>query len=88
MVLMIEPIDNCLKALKKDRQYDAVIYMSPDGELFNQKAAEALTADPKTADNAKRLFMTDPDKALQMTLKGPAQDQQAYTEAFNKVFGA
>jgi hypothetical protein len=25
---------------------------------------------------------------LQMTLKGPAQDQQAYTEAFNKVFGA
>jgi spermidine/putrescine-binding protein len=56
--------------------------------LFNQKAAEALTADPKTADNAKRLFMTDPDKALQMTLKGPAQDQQAYTEAFNKVFGA
>src|SRR5215475_9561173 len=50
--------------------------------LFNQKAAEALTADPKTADNAKRLFMTDPDKALQMTLKGPAQDQQAYTEAF------
>ena len=56
--------------------------------LFNQKAAEALTTDPKTADNAKRLFMTDPDKALQMTLKGPAQDQQAYTEAFNKVFGA
>jgi spermidine/putrescine-binding protein len=56
--------------------------------LFNQKAAEALTADPKTADKAKRLFMTDPDKALQMTLKGPAQDQQAYTEAFNKVFGA
>lgn len=56
--------------------------------LFNEKAAKALTADPKTADNAKRLFMDDPDKALQMTLKGPAQDQQAYTEAFNRVFGA
>jgi spermidine/putrescine-binding protein len=56
--------------------------------LFNEKAAKALTADPKTADNAKRLFMDNPDKALQMTLKGPAQDQQAYTEAFNKVFGA
>jgi hypothetical protein len=26
--------------------------------------------------------------ALAMTLKGPAQDQQAYTEAFNKIFGA
>jgi spermidine/putrescine-binding protein len=56
--------------------------------LFNEKAAKALTADPKTADNAKRLFMDNPEKALQMTLKGPAQDQQAYTETFNKVFGA
>jgi spermidine/putrescine-binding protein len=54
--------------------------------LFNEKAA--LTDDPKTAENAKRLFMDNPEKALQMTLKGPAQDQQAYTEAFNKVFGA
>jgi spermidine/putrescine-binding protein len=56
--------------------------------LFNETAAKALMADPKTADNAKRLFMNDPEKALAMTLKGPAQDQQAYTEAFNKVFGA
>jgi spermidine/putrescine-binding protein len=56
--------------------------------LFNETAAKALLADPKTADNAKRLFMDDPEKALAMTLKGPAQDQQAYTEAFNKVFGA
>jgi spermidine/putrescine-binding protein len=56
--------------------------------LFNEKAAKALTADPKTADAAKRLFMDNPEKALAMTLKGPAQDQQAYTEAFNRVFGA
>jgi spermidine/putrescine-binding protein len=56
--------------------------------LFNEKAAKALTADPKTADAAKRLFMDNPEKALTMTLKGPAQDQQAYTEAFNRVFGA
>jgi spermidine/putrescine-binding protein len=56
--------------------------------LFNEKAAKALTADPKTAEAAKRLFMDNPEKALSMTLKGPAQDQQAYTEAFNRVFGA
>lgn len=43
MVLMIEPIDNCIKALKKVRDYDAVIYMSPDGELFSQKAANRLS---------------------------------------------
>ena len=43
MVMMIEPIDNCIKALKKERPYDAVIYMSPDGELFNQKVANKLS---------------------------------------------
>ena len=56
--------------------------------LFNEAAAKILTNDPKTAENAKRLFMDNPDKALTMTLKGPAQDQQAYTEAFNRIFGA
>jgi spermidine/putrescine-binding protein len=56
--------------------------------LFNEAAAKVLLNDPKTADDAKRLFMGNPEKALTMTLKGPAQDQQAYTEAFNRVFGA
>jgi spermidine/putrescine-binding protein len=56
--------------------------------LFNEKAAQILINDPKTAENAKRLFMGNPEKALAMTLKGPAGDQQAYTEAFNQVFGA
>ncbi|MGB5460671.1 MAG: tRNA (guanosine(37)-N1)-methyltransferase TrmD, partial [Eudoraea sp.] len=31
MVLMIEPIDKCISALKKERQYDEIIYMTPDG---------------------------------------------------------
>ena len=31
MVLQIEPIDNCITDLKSKRQYDEVIYMSPDG---------------------------------------------------------
>ena len=37
MVMMIEPIDACLNDLKSKRTYDEVIYMSPDGELLNQK---------------------------------------------------
>jgi tRNA (guanine37-N1)-methyltransferase len=37
MVLMIEPIDKCITKLKADREYDEIIYMSPDGELLNQK---------------------------------------------------
>lgn len=43
MVLMIEPIDKCIAALKSKRQYDEVIYMSPDGELFTQSVANELS---------------------------------------------
>ena len=39
MVMMIEPIDRCIEALKKIRKYDAIIYLTPDGEKFNQKKA-------------------------------------------------
>ena len=39
MVMMIEPIDRCLEALKKKRDYDAIIYLTPDGKTLNQKAA-------------------------------------------------
>ncbi len=39
MVMMIEPIANCLNDLKKKRKYDEVIYMSPDGDLLDQKMA-------------------------------------------------
>ncbi len=31
-----EPIDRCISALKAEREYDEVIFTSPDGELFNQ----------------------------------------------------
>ena len=42
MVMMIEPIDRCLEALKKERNFDEIIYMSPDGELFDQPMANSL----------------------------------------------
>ena len=32
MVMMIEPVDNCISMLKSERNYDEVIYMSPDGD--------------------------------------------------------
>lgn len=43
MVMMIEPIDRCIAALKKERTYDEVIYMSPDGELLTQRIANELS---------------------------------------------
>jgi len=43
MVMMIEPIAKCIEKLKKKRTYDEVIYMSPDGEKFDQKMANKLS---------------------------------------------
>ena len=43
MVLMIDPIANCIETLKKDRQYEEIIYMSPDGEQFSQNIANELS---------------------------------------------
>lgn len=43
MVMMIEPIDKCISALKEERDYDEVIYMTPDGETLNQKIANGLS---------------------------------------------
>ncbi|MGB5355673.1 MAG: tRNA (guanosine(37)-N1)-methyltransferase TrmD [Eudoraea sp.] len=43
MVLMIEPIDNCISALKEQRKYDEIIYMTPDGDTLNQKMANKLS---------------------------------------------
>ena len=43
MVMMIEPIAKCIESLKKKRTYDDIIYMSPDGEMFDQKMANKLS---------------------------------------------
>lgn len=43
MVMMIEPIDKCISKLKSQRNYDEVIYMTPDGETLNQGMANTLS---------------------------------------------
>ena len=43
MVMMIEPLDNCISSLKVERDYDEVIYLTPDGETLNQKIANNLS---------------------------------------------
>jgi tRNA (guanine37-N1)-methyltransferase len=43
MVMMIEPIDNCISQLKSQRSYDEVIYTSPDGAKFSQSMANELS---------------------------------------------
>ena len=39
MVMMIEPLDLCIRQLKEERDYDAIIYMTPDGETLDQPIA-------------------------------------------------
>ena len=43
MVMQIEPIDRCISALKAERDYDEVIFTSPDGEQFTQQMANNLS---------------------------------------------
>ncbi|NBC57050.1 MAG: tRNA (guanosine(37)-N1)-methyltransferase TrmD [Bacteroidetes bacterium] len=43
MVLMPEPIDKCISQLKAERNYDEIVYLTPDGETLNQKMANSLS---------------------------------------------
>ena len=43
MVMMIEPIDKCISELKSQRDYDEIIYLTPDGETLNQKISNSLS---------------------------------------------
>ncbi|GAA3588860.1 tRNA (guanosine(37)-N1)-methyltransferase TrmD [Flavivirga amylovorans] len=43
MVMMVEPIDTCISALKAEREYDEIIYMTPDGETLKQGIANQIS---------------------------------------------
>ena len=51
MVMMIEPIKKCIDSLKKERKYEEVIYMTPDGEMLNQKISNKLSLKGNTVYN-------------------------------------
>jgi tRNA (guanine37-N1)-methyltransferase len=43
MVMMCEPLANAIEQLSREKKFDEIIYMTPDGELFNQKMANQLS---------------------------------------------
>lgn len=43
MVMMVEPIESIIEKLLSQRKYDAIVYMTPDGEKFNQKIANSYS---------------------------------------------
>jgi len=43
MVMMVEPLDKCISELKEQREYDEIIYLTPDGVTLNQKIANTLS---------------------------------------------
>lgn len=43
MVLMIQPIYDCIKILKEDREYSNIIYLTPDGEKLNQSSSNKFS---------------------------------------------
>jgi len=43
MVLMVEPLYNCITDLQKDKEYDQIIYLTPDGKTYDQSTANYLS---------------------------------------------
>lgn len=43
MVMMVEPLSRCIETLKKERHYDEIIFLCPDGKTFNQSMANKLS---------------------------------------------
>lgn len=43
MVMMCEPLINCIEDLQKQRSYDEIIFMTPDGKRYNQSTANQLS---------------------------------------------
>jgi tRNA (guanine37-N1)-methyltransferase len=43
MVIMCEPLSDCIEKLKAERAYDDIIYLTPDGKTFHQKMANTLS---------------------------------------------
>jgi len=43
MVMMCEPLYNAIEELQKEKKFDEIIFMTPDGDLFNQRAANQLS---------------------------------------------
>lgn len=43
MVMQVQPIDRCISELKSQREYDEVIFTSPDGEVFDQPMANSMS---------------------------------------------
>ena len=44
MVMMIQPIADCIAALKKEREYDEIIYTAPDGEMLTQPLCNQMSS--------------------------------------------
>ena len=43
MVMMVEPLDNCITELKEKNNYDEIIFLTPDGNTYNQQIANRLS---------------------------------------------
>ena len=43
MIMMVEPLDICISELKSQRDYDEIIYLTPEGETLNQRIANTLS---------------------------------------------
>ena len=67
MVMMVEPIDKCITQLKSERDYDEVIYMTPDGERFEQKTANQLSLHQRAEKKLRKTLISVLRKLLSVS---------------------
>lgn len=48
MIMTVEPLDLCISELKSQRDYDEIIYLTPEGETLNQRIANTLSIKKKS----------------------------------------
>ena len=95
MVLMIEPIAKCIEALQSERDYDAIVYMTPDGQQLNQKIANRyslfknmiiLCGHYKGVDQRVReLFVTDEISVGDYVLSGGELAAAVFSDAIIRL---
>ena len=78
MVMQIQPIDACISALKKERDYDEVIFTSPDGETFDQPMANSLSL----LGNIIKKFLTDKPNQYFLTGKSSPTEPRTHRQFF------
>lgn len=95
MVMMVEPIADCIEKLKSEREYDGIFLMAPDGKTFNQQKANELSMNQNIIllcghykgvdERVRELYVTDDISIGDYVLSGGELAAMVITDAIARV---